>query len=249
MTEATEHDQQYEREQAAEAARYSGPAEERERGLDYEDRDGVDPGRVSSDTGSAAGPDEDRPDRGWSGEAERRPEQSQSLWGGPQSEPGMPESVQSDLERSDEAQVDTDAGAAERARSGVAGADSDHVAVEPAGSELLDADLVAADTAAARPGAGAAADQPGYRDQSGVPTDRPDLATVGQPAGGDATLVQEPDNLRSRWQEVQIGFVDGPRTAVQAADELVQEVLHEVQQRLADERSGLEARWSRGEAG
>ena len=86
-----------------------------------------------------------------------------------------------------------------------------------------------------------------YRDQPGVPTDRPDLATVGQPAGGNATLVQEPDNLRSRWQEVQIGFVDGPRKAVQAADELVQEVLHEVQQRLADERSGLEAQWSRGE--
>src|SRR5262249_14144701 len=164
MTEATERDQQYEREQAA---GYSGPAEEREHGIDYGDRDGVDPERASSGTGSAAGPEEDQPDRGVADEGQRPsdeglrpPEQSPSQGGSPRSEPGVWDTVQSDLERPDQAQADTAAGAAERARSGVAGADSDRVGMEPAGSELLDTELVAAGTAAARAGAGAAADQP-----------------------------------------------------------------------------------------
>lgn len=57
------------------------------------------------------------------------------------------------------------------------------------------------------------------------------------------------DDFRSRWDSVQIGFVDDPRKAVQQADELVAQVMKNLAGKFADERQGFEAQMTSGEAG
>jgi predicted lipid-binding transport protein (Tim44 family) len=57
----------------------------------------------------------------------------------------------------------------------------------------------------------------------------------------------EADGFRSRWQDVQTGFVDEPRNAVEQADKLVAEMMQRLAQVFADERSRLEEQWSRGD--
>ena len=75
---------------------------------------------------------------------------------------------------------------------------------------------------------------------------RPDAAAdLG--AGGDPTLAEDAGMLMARWQEVQNGFVDDPQKAMHAADELVQQVMKQVEARIAAERAGMEEQWSRGE--
>jgi hypothetical protein len=46
--------------------------------------------------------------------------------------------------------------------------------------------------------------------------------------------------FRTRWDEVQIGFVDDPRNAVQKADELVAQVMTSLAETFSKERSNLE---------
>ena len=46
--------------------------------------------------------------------------------------------------------------------------------------------------------------------------------------------------FRSRWDQVQIGFVDDPRQAVQQADELVAQVMKSLAGSFADQRARLE---------
>lgn len=57
----------------------------------------------------------------------------------------------------------------------------------------------------------------------------------------------EVEGFRSRWVEVQTGFVDEPRSAVEQADGLVAEMMKRLAQVFADERSKLEEQWSRGD--
>lgn len=57
-------------------------------------------------------------------------------------------------------------------------------------------------------------------------------------------LVQE---LRHSWDEVQTGFVDEPRAAVQRADELVARAMKHIAEGFANERSNLERQWDRGD--
>jgi hypothetical protein len=52
---------------------------------------------------------------------------------------------------------------------------------------------------------------------------------------------------RQRWQEIQAGFVDEPRQAVEHADALVADLLERVNAGFADARSRLEEQWGRGE--
>lgn len=47
--------------------------------------------------------------------------------------------------------------------------------------------------------------------------------------------------FRSRWDQVQISFVDDPRQAVQQADELVAQVMKALASNFAEQRSRLEA--------
>lgn len=56
----------------------------------------------------------------------------------------------------------------------------------------------------------------------------------------------EADRLRSRWNEIQAGFVDEPRKSVEQADSLVAEAMKRLAEVFADERSRLEGQWDRG---
>jgi hypothetical protein len=57
-------------------------------------------------------------------------------------------------------------------------------------------------------------------------------------------LVQE---LRGRWDDIQTGFVDEPRSAVQQADELVARAMKHIAESFANERRNLEQQWDRGD--
>jgi hypothetical protein len=54
-------------------------------------------------------------------------------------------------------------------------------------------------------------------------------------------------DLRRRWQDVQVGFVDDPRNAVKGADELVASLMTRLAQIFSDERGKLEHEWDKGE--
>jgi hypothetical protein len=51
--------------------------------------------------------------------------------------------------------------------------------------------------------------------------------------------------FRARWTDVQAGFVDEPRSAVEQADGLVAEVMQQLAKTFAEERTRLEAEWER----
>jgi len=53
--------------------------------------------------------------------------------------------------------------------------------------------------------------------------------------------------LRTRWDQIQSGFVDEPRTAVQHADELVAQAIKRLAETFADARAGLEHQWDKGD--
>jgi hypothetical protein len=57
----------------------------------------------------------------------------------------------------------------------------------------------------------------------------------------------ETQTFRTRWGDIQAGFVDEPRQAVEQADTLVAELMKRLAEVFADERGRLEAQWSRGE--
>jgi len=54
------------------------------------------------------------------------------------------------------------------------------------------------------------------------------------------------EHLRTRWNEIQGGFVDEPRSAVQQADALVSEVVEKITQMFANEHGLLESQWKQG---
>jgi hypothetical protein len=57
----------------------------------------------------------------------------------------------------------------------------------------------------------------------------------------------EAQNFRSRWEDVQRGFVDEPRESVQKADDLVSDLVERLTNGFAETRSGLEEQWNKGE--
>jgi hypothetical protein len=88
--------------------------------------------------------------------------------------------------------------------------------------------------------------------REGEPTMRStnDTQDMQQPAmQSDAELLaalfppEMAQDFRSRWDEVQIGFVDDPKQAVRKADELVAQVMKNLAQKFADERSKFESQF------
>jgi hypothetical protein len=69
--------------------------------------------------------------------------------------------------------------------------------------------------------------------------------TPGEPA---MALLDEAatNSLRTRWMDIQTGFVDEPRQAVQQADGLVAEVMKRLAESFVNERAQLERQWSGG---
>lgn len=57
----------------------------------------------------------------------------------------------------------------------------------------------------------------------------------------------EAEQFRSRWNDIQTGFVDEPRNAVQQADELVARCIKRLAEVFAEERTKMEQEWDRGD--
>jgi len=77
-------------------------------------------------------------------------------------------------------------------------------------------------------------------------------------SGGGARMVKETpaaplfaetesQDFRSKWDQIQIGFVDEPRKAVQDADSLVAQTMKRLAEIFSDERKKMEAQWDRGD--
>ena len=76
------------------------------------------------------------------------------------------------------------------------------------------------------------------------------------PAGGagaadtEAAQLLDPkdrDAMTQRWRDIQADFVDQPQKAMQDADALVAGLMQQLAQMFSQERSQLEAQWSRGD--
>jgi hypothetical protein len=85
-----------------------------------------------------------------------------------------------------------------------------------------------------------------------------DLAKTERPAATPARVSEDdgmgpllPEQMvqqfRSRWDHIQTGFVDDPRTAVQQADELVAQAIKGLAENFATARGRLEEQWGRGD--
>ena len=57
----------------------------------------------------------------------------------------------------------------------------------------------------------------------------------------------EANDLRGKWDAIQVGFVDEPRRAVEQADSLVAGTMKRLAEVFAEERSMLENQWDKGE--
>jgi hypothetical protein len=101
-----------------------------------------------------------------------------------------------------------------------------------------------APAAAAAAGDGGA--EPARRDDADADTEG---GTAAGRADGDepAPLLEGADEFQSRWEEIQVRFVDEPRGAVEDADALVATVMQRLAEGFASERERLEAQWGRGE--
>ena len=88
--------------------------------------------------------------------------------------------------------------------------------------------------------------------------DEPGFSTADFVAGGGAQTAREEkpaallsegeaQDLRSRWSDIQTGFVDEPRRAVEEADSLVASTMKRLAEMFAEERSKLEKQWGRGD--
>ena len=78
----------------------------------------------------------------------------------------------------------------------------------------------------------------------------PDSRTAGTTAPsttGPLLATEDAEGFRARWTDIQTGFVDAPRRAVEQADALVAELMQHLARTFADERGRLEGQWDRGD--
>jgi hypothetical protein len=81
----------------------------------------------------------------------------------------------------------------------------------------------------------------------------PELAEIVQsPDGGEPELSslfsdETERELRTQWHEIQTGFVDEPRRAVEQADELVARLMQQLAQSFSNQRNSLEQQWEQAE--
>jgi hypothetical protein len=73
------------------------------------------------------------------------------------------------------------------------------------------------------------------------------MAQGGQGPDDELFADEERSDFRSRWDEIQRGFVDEPREAVERADALVADVVDRLTTGFSAARSSLEEQWAKGE--
>ena len=72
-----------------------------------------------------------------------------------------------------------------------------------------------------------------------------------KPAQDEHVALLEPDQtqaLRSKWDQIQTGFVDEPRRAVKDADTLVAETIDQLSETFSQARARMEQEWDRGDS-
>ncbi len=106
------------------------------------------------------------------------------------------------------------------------------VCEETADPDLSTADIAAANQRNATAAAASASTGPNQTEEHSGPLFSPD----------------ETNDFRSRWDAIQVGFVDEPRRAVEQADNLVASTSKRLAEVFAGERRRMEAQWSRGES-
>ena len=86
-----------------------------------------------------------------------------------------------------------------------------------------------------------------------VRSERADLQP-GQPRATSTTSDNTPlfpddqlKDLQARWDDIQTGFVDEPRSAVERADSLVASTMQQLAEAFSKEREKLEQQWDRGD--
>jgi hypothetical protein len=86
-------------------------------------------------------------------------------------------------------------------------------------------------------------------EQTDVPAPRTEESAGRSQESAEKELFGENDlsGFRSRWDDVQSGFVDDPKECVHKADGLVSEVVEQLTTGFSEARSRLEAQWARGE--
>ena len=105
----------------------------------------------------------------------------------------------------------------------------------PEDKKVTTEDLRAAPNPAAGTEALARAGRSSQEQRAGNGADKPELSPL---FSNDAER-----DFRAKWQNIQTGFVDEPRHAVEQADELVAELMQHLAQSFSDQRSGLEKQW------
>jgi hypothetical protein len=65
--------------------------------------------------------------------------------------------------------------------------------------------------------------------------------------GGQLVSPEAVMDFKTRWEAIQQGFVDDPRSAVSDADSLVSDVLQKLSSSFEQQHRQLEAQWSDGE--
>jgi hypothetical protein len=160
-----------------------------------------------------------------------------------------------DVARADDdvARADDDVARADRAPEDLA---RDDLAGEPALTQGRSPDL-ATDV---EPGEEPLQQDSGRHEVTATGTD-PDLASINVPGvqaaadvgtadtatkAGHLLAADDAEAFRARWTDVQHGFVDAPRQAVEQADGLVAELMQHLAKTFADERGRLEGQWDQG---
>lgn len=64
---------------------------------------------------------------------------------------------------------------------------------------------------------------------------------------GPLFSANEAEDLRQRWSNIQVAFVDEPRQAVEDADRLIAQTMKRLAEVFADERQKLEHQWDQGD--
>lgn len=89
----------------------------------------------------------------------------------------------------------------------------------------------------------------GSREETASPGGRnAGKASVREMPGSGTALLSEAElnDMRSRWSDIQAGFVDEPRRSVEQADQLVASAIQKLAEGFARERASLETQWESG---
>src|SRR5215470_14349016 len=85
------------------------------------------------------------------------------------------------------------------------------------------------------------------RNESTIETSGSGRARMVREASAPLFIDTESHDFRSKWDEIQIRFVDEPRKAVQDADSLVAQAMKRLAEIFSEERKKMEEQWSRGD--